>query len=65
MSKEGIYRKENRRTAEYQMSNVEGRNSACRELLCRTVYFIKKTERSETTLRHSAVHYSSVLRFSF
>jgi hypothetical protein len=30
-----------------------------------TVYFIKKTEQSETTLRHSAVHYSSVLRFSF
>jgi len=36
-------------------SNVEGRYS---------VYFIKKTERSETTLRHSAVRYSAVLRFA-
>jgi hypothetical protein len=51
------------------MSNVEGRYSARRELLCRTVYFIKKTEqtysaekatkaRSETILRHSAVRHS-------
>jgi hypothetical protein len=31
------------------MSNVEGMYS---------VYFIKKTEQSETTLRHSAVRYS-------
>ncbi len=46
------------------MSNVEGMYSACRELLCRTVYFIKKTEQSETTLRYSAVHYSAVLRFA-
>ena len=45
-------------------SNVEGMYSACRELLCRTVYFIKKTEQSETILRNSAVHYSAVLRFA-
>jgi hypothetical protein len=32
-------------------------NSARRELLCRTVYF-KKTEQSDSTLRHSAVRYS-------
>jgi hypothetical protein len=46
------------------MSNVEGRYS---------VYFIKKTEQSETTLRNStrlsssqaAVRYSAVLRFAF
>jgi len=53
---EGMNKKENRRTAECRMSNVEGRNS---------VYLIKWTERSDTTLRHSAVHYSMVLRFSF
>ena len=48
---------------------------ACRELLCRTVYFIKKTEqaysaekatkaKSETTLRHSGSldHVFSVIR---
>ena len=46
------------------MSNVEGMYSARRELLCRTVYFIKKTEQSETTLRNSAVRYSTVLRFA-
>ncbi len=57
------------------MSNVEGMYSACRELLCRTVYFIKKIEqaysaekatkaRSETTLRNSAVRHSAVLRFA-
>jgi hypothetical protein len=34
--------------------------SARRELLCRTVYFIKKTEQSETTLRHSIF---DILRF--
>ncbi len=39
-------------------SNVQGMYSACRELLCRTVYFIKKTEQSESTLRHSAVRHS-------
>ena len=41
------------------MSNIEVMYSACRELLCRTIYFIKKTEQSETTLRHSAVRYST------
>ena len=40
---------------ECRMSNVEGMYS---------VYFIKKIELSETTLRHSAVHYSAVLRFA-
>ncbi len=30
-----------------------------------SVYFIRKNERSETTLRYSAVHYSTVLRFAF
>jgi hypothetical protein len=51
------------------MSNVEGMYSARRELLCRTVYFIKKTEqaysaekatkaKSETILQNSAVRYS-------
>ena len=44
--------------------NIEVMISACRELLCRTVNFIKKTEQSETTLRNSAVHYSAVLRFA-
>ena len=39
--------------------------SARRELLCRTVYFIKEIEQSETTLRNFAVHYSAVLRFAF
>ena len=33
--------------------------------LSHTVPFIKKIERSDTTLRHSAVHYSTVLRFAF
>ena len=51
---------------EYRISNVEGMYS---------VYFIKKIEqayftklatkaKSETTLRYSAVHYSTVLRFA-
>jgi hypothetical protein len=52
------------RTAEYRMSNVEGMYSARRELLCRTVYFIKKTEQSETTLRHSAVRRLNQIRLS-
>jgi len=30
--------------AVYKKANVEGMYSACRELLCRTVYFIEKTE---------------------
>ena len=50
---------EEKRTEEPQnrrISNVEGRNS---------VDFIKKTERSDTTLRHSAVRHSTVLRFAF
>ncbi len=38
------------------MLNVKGMYS---------VYFMKKTEQSETTLRNSAVHYSAVLRFAF
>jgi len=49
---------EEKRTEEPQnrrISNVEGRNS---------VDFIKKTERSDTTLRHSAVRHSTVLRFA-
>jgi len=46
------------------MSNAEGMYSACREHLGRTVYFIKKIEQSETTLRYSAVHHSAVLRFA-
>ena len=45
--------------------------SACCELLCRTVYFIKKTEQSEAILQHStrlsssqaAVRYSAVRCF--
>ena len=37
------------------MSNIEVRYS---------VYYIKKTKRSETTLRNSAVRYSAVLRFA-
>ena len=45
-------------------SNVEGMYSACGEPFCRTVYFIKKIEQSETTLRYSAVHHSAVLRFA-
>ncbi len=40
------------------MSNAEGMYSARRELLCRTVHFIKRTEQSETTLRNSAVRHS-------
>ena len=46
-------------------SNVEGMYSARRELWCRTVYFIKKIERSDSILRNSAVRYSAVLRFAF
>ncbi len=42
------------------MSNVEVMYSACRELLCRTVYFIKMIERSDSTLRHSTF---DILRF--
>jgi len=48
-----------------RISNVEGMYSARREFLCRTVYLIIKTEQSETTLRYSAVRYSTVLRFAF
>ena len=40
----GNREKANRRTEEYRMSNVEGRYS---------VDFIKKTERSDSSLRHS------------
>ncbi len=46
-----------------KISNVEEMYSACRELLCRTVY-LKKTEQSESTLRNSPVRYSAVLRFA-
>ncbi len=35
--------------------NIEKKHSARRELLCRTVFFLKMTEQSETTLRNSAV----------
>ena len=45
---------------EYRIMNVEGMYSARREFLCRTVYLIIKTEQSETTLRYSAVRYSTV-----
>ncbi len=38
--------------------NIEKKHSARRELLCPTVFFIKMTEQSETTLRNSAVRYS-------
>ena len=44
-----------RSKGEYRMSNVEGMYS---------VYFIKKIEQIETTLRYSAVHHSAVLRFA-
>jgi len=59
MSKEGINRKENRRTAECRMSNVEGRNS---------IDFIKRLSKAKPPFdtcpprADSAVHYSSVLR---
>ncbi len=43
---------------EYRISNVEGIYSARREPLGRTIYFIKKIEQSDSTLRHSAVRYS-------
>ena len=38
-------RKEHTKKRTEEPQNVEGRYSARRELLCRTVYFIKKTER--------------------
>ncbi len=53
-------------------SNVQHRimNSACRELLCRTVKFKKNTEQSKSTVRNSirlsssqaTVQYSAVFR---
>jgi hypothetical protein len=49
----------NRRTAECRMSNVEGMYFARRELLCRTVYFIKKSEQPTAQAKPSF----EILRF--
>ena len=45
------------------MSNVEGMYSACRELLCRTVYFKKRLSKAKPPfLRNSAVRCSGHLK---
>ena len=43
-----------------RISNVEGMYSARRELLCRTVYFIKKIEQSDTTNLQSSIFNSGL-----
>jgi len=40
--------------------NIEHRTSNIERRIMYSIYFIKKTEQSDSTLRHSAVRYSAV-----